>query len=99
MGEDDAGAVVWQRRVVEGLANPGRGVARLMTAEQGGREEDGRVQNDRLRGQQDVQVGGEFLFFPLEKLLFPQAVRAAVIVVPRNDKNRDSQRANGGTRR
>ena len=43
-----------------------------------------------------MKIGGELLFFAEEKFLFPDAARAAVVVVAGYDQNRDFQAADGG---
>ena len=74
---------------------PGRGIARLVPAEQRTREQHGVLQLDRFRAQQDMEIGRELLLLPPEKFLVPQAARPAVVVVAGDDIDRHRQRSDG----
>ena len=85
MGEHDAGKVGRESRAVESVADPCGGVGIVLAPEQGAGEDDRLFEDERFRGEEDLQVGRELLLLADKKRLLPQAAGATVVVVARND--------------
>ena len=98
MGEDDSGLVAKPRVELLRRAQPGRGIGRLVPAQQRAGKENRLRQFNRLGLEQDVEVGRKLIALALEELLFPQAACAAVIVVAGDGKNGNPDGTDGAAR-
>ncbi len=95
VSEDDSGE--FGREIGESSsADPSGGIAGIAAAEERRGEDDGGSQDDRFGGEEDAEVWGKVLLFLAEKLLFPDAAGAAVVMISRDGEDWDFQCADDG---